>query len=46
MAATPIEILIVDDNPGDVLLTKEALRDAKILNMCMSHRMALWRWHF
>jgi chemotaxis family two-component system response regulator Rcp1 len=32
MAATPIEILIVDDNPGDVLLTKEALRDALILN--------------
>jgi two-component system, chemotaxis family, response regulator Rcp1 len=32
MAATPIEILIVDDNPGDVLLTKEALRDARILN--------------
>ena len=29
---TPIEILIVDDNPGDVLLTKEALRDARILN--------------
>jgi two-component system, chemotaxis family, response regulator Rcp1 len=32
MAETPIEILIVDDNPGDVLLTKEALRDALILN--------------
>ena len=32
MAETPIEILIVDDNPGDVLLTKEALRDARILN--------------
>lgn len=32
MAAAPIEILIVDDNPGDVLLTKEALRDARIPN--------------
>ena len=32
MAATPIEILVVDDNPGDVLLTKDALRDARILN--------------
>ena len=32
MPATPIEILIVDDNPGDVLLTKDALRDARILN--------------
>lgn len=32
MPAMPIEILIVDDNPGDVLLTKDALRDARILN--------------
>ena len=32
MSGRPIEILIVDDNPGDVLLTKEALRDARILN--------------
>ena len=32
MAATPIEILIVDDNSGDVLLTEEALRDARIQN--------------
>jgi len=29
---TPVEILIVDDNPGDVELTKAALRDARILN--------------
>ena len=32
MTATPIEILVVDDNPGDVLLTKDALRDARIWN--------------
>ena len=32
MGAIPIEILVVDDNPGDVLLTKDALRDARILN--------------
>jgi chemotaxis family two-component system response regulator Rcp1 len=32
MAARAIEILIVDDNPGDVLLTMEALRDARISN--------------
>ena len=32
MPSKPIEILIVDDNPGDVLLTKDALRDARILN--------------
>lgn len=28
----PIEILLVEDNPGDVRLTKEALKDAKIIN--------------
>jgi len=28
----PIEILLVEDNPGDVRLTKEALKDAKVLN--------------
>ena len=26
----PIEILLVEDNPGDVRLTKEALREAKL----------------
>lgn len=28
----PIEILMVEDNPGDVRLTKEALADAKVRN--------------
>ncbi len=28
----PIEILLVEDNPGDVLLTQEAFSEAKILN--------------
>lgn len=28
----PIEILLVEDNPGDVDLTKEALEDAKVYN--------------
>jgi chemotaxis family two-component system response regulator Rcp1 len=28
--ALPIEILLVEDSPGDVLLTREALRDAKM----------------
>src|SRR4051812_27628304 len=28
-AATPIEILLVEDSPGDIRLTREALRDAK-----------------
>jgi CheY-like chemotaxis protein len=27
-----IDILLVEDNPGDVRLTKEALKDAKVLN--------------
>ncbi len=28
----PIEILLVEDNPGDVRLTREALADAKVAN--------------
>ncbi len=28
----PIEILLVEDNPGDVRLTREALKDAKMHN--------------
>ncbi len=28
----PIEILLVEDNPGDARLAKEALRDSKLLN--------------
>jgi chemotaxis family two-component system response regulator Rcp1 len=30
--AVPIEILLVEDNPGDVRLTQEALKDAKVRN--------------
>jgi len=29
-AAAPIEVLLVEDSPGDVRLTREALRDAKV----------------
>ena len=33
--ATPIEILHVEDDPGDVLLTKKAISNAKVKNnMC------------
>ena len=32
LAAKPIEILLVEDNPGDVRLTKEALKDARVAN--------------
>ena len=28
----PVDILLIEDNPGDVRLTKEALRDAKVSN--------------
>ena len=28
----PVEILLVEDNPGDVRLTQEAFKDAKVLN--------------
>jgi chemotaxis family two-component system response regulator Rcp1 len=28
----PVEILLVEDNPGDVVLTIEALKEAKMLN--------------
>ena len=28
----PVEFLLAEDNPGDVRLTKEALRDSKVLN--------------
>jgi two-component system, chemotaxis family, response regulator Rcp1 len=28
----PIEILLIEDNPGDVRLTKEALKETKVIN--------------
>lgn len=30
--SNPVEILLVEDNPGDVRLTQEALREARIAN--------------
>jgi CheY-like chemotaxis protein len=32
MIGTPIEILLVEDNPGDIRLTQEVFRDCKLLN--------------
>ncbi|MBF8285995.1 MAG: transcriptional regulator [Anaerolineales bacterium] len=32
MSGQPIEILMVEDNPGDVRLAQEALREAKVRN--------------
>lgn len=31
-SATAIEVLLVEDNPGDVRLTREALKEAKVRN--------------
>ncbi len=31
-SGVPIEILLVEDNPGDVRLTRESLKEAKVLN--------------
>jgi chemotaxis family two-component system response regulator Rcp1 len=33
MQLNPVEILMVEDNPGDVLLAKEALKEAKVHNV-------------
>ena len=30
--ARPVEILLIEDNPGDVRLTKEALKEGKLIN--------------
>jgi len=32
MKGRPIEVLLIEDSPGDVRLTKEALKEGKILN--------------
>ncbi len=32
MTHSPIEVLLVEDNPGDVRLTMEAMREGKVLN--------------
>jgi CheY-like chemotaxis protein len=32
MSGQPIDVLMVEDNPGDVRLTQEALREAKVRN--------------
>jgi two-component system, chemotaxis family, response regulator Rcp1 len=32
MNIKPIEILLIEDNPGDIRLTREALKEGKVLN--------------
>ena len=41
----PIEILLVEDNPGDVRLTKEALKEAKMANHLSVVVDGEQRWH-
>ncbi len=42
----PIEFLLIGDNPGDVLLTREAFRDTNTTTTCKSFRMAWRQWLF
>jgi hypothetical protein len=35
--ASPIEVLLVEDSPGDVRLTREAFKDAKVHIRACSH---------
>jgi CheY-like chemotaxis protein len=32
MAVTPVDVLLVEDDPGDVLMTREALTESKVAN--------------
>ena len=41
--ARPIEILLVEDNPGDVRLTQEALKEGKVRNNLHVARRTAWR---
>jgi hypothetical protein len=42
--ATPIEVLLVEDSPGDVRLTREAFKDGKMhINL---RRMVRKQWLF
>lgn len=40
----PIEILLVEDNPGDVRLTQEALKESKVSNKLMIAHDGLEAW--
>ena len=40
----PIEILLVEDSPSDVRLTREALKDAKILNNLSAENFSVHIW--
>jgi CheY-like chemotaxis protein len=46
MNGKPIEILLVEDNPGDVLLTREALAENKVANNLHVARDGQEGWDF
>ena len=33
----PIDVLLVEDDPGDVLMTREAFEDHKVTNLSLIH---------
>ena len=33
---SPIDLLLVEDDPGDVVMTREALSAAKVLQLCFA----------
>ena len=37
----PVEVLLVEDNPGDVRLTREALRDGKVRKESLQSRLPI-----
>ncbi len=40
-AGRPIEVLLIEDDPGDVLITREALRNTtRFTTFCMLHATA------
>ena len=39
----PIEILLVEDNPGDLRLTKEALADGKRCTTTSTQSRMVWK---
>ncbi|MFB3893920.1 MAG: GAF domain-containing protein [Phycisphaerae bacterium] len=41
MSQTPIRVLLVEDNPGDASLVREALRDVRTEGFALDHRASL-----
>ena len=45
-SSQPIDVLLVEDDPGDVVLTQEAFEDNKVRNSLTSWATAWRRWSF